>query len=86
MIIHHYRYKYNQHLRFVCHQDTKKYDAHCWYNPPACMENGSLKFVLKMLKGQRIYYLIKKNRVEGIAGRTQLNRDTIVYDYDFGSD
>ena len=85
LLEHHFKYKYNQHLRFVCHNETKKYDMYSWYKPPECLKRGAFQFALKLVHGQKIYYQIKKNRVEGIAGEKLMNKYTTVYKSEFNS-
>ena len=81
LLEYHFRFKYNQYLRFLCHRETKKHDVKTWYDPPECLKKGSLKFALKLVHGQQVYYHIKKNRVEGVAGKSLLNKATTVYTY-----
>ena len=73
-IKHHFEYMYNIHLKMCCQDITQKYDTRNWYDMPRCLEKGAFAYALKLVHNQQIYYQIKKNRVEGIAGKELFNR------------
>ena len=70
---HHFEYKYNKYLKFCCHDITHRYDTRTWYDLPECLKKGSLAYGLKLICWQQIYHHLKKNRVDGIAGKELWN-------------
>ena len=78
---HHMRYTYNDHLKFMVWEKTRKYDMTCWLQFPQCLEEGGVQFALKLVHEQQIYHHVTKNRVGGIVKKYMLNIHCAVYDY-----
>ena len=78
---HRMRYMYNTCMRGDCYMEVRKFDLTGWYNFPDCLEEGGVKYALKMARNQQIFFHLKNRREGGVVGRTMLNRDTTTYDY-----
>ena len=78
---HNMKYAYNKQLNFDCYKETYKYDSNCWYDFSPCLEKGGVEYGLKVVQNQQIFFHLEKRREGGIAGRTQRNRATAVYDF-----
>lgn len=46
-----------------------------------CLEDGAVKFALKLFCKCQIYHHVTKNKVGGIVGKVKINRDAAVYNY-----
>ena len=64
-------YRYNDHLYYICWVKTRKYGTDCWFDFPNYLQDGTVRFALKLVCEQQIYYHAAKIGLEELLRKLE---------------